>query len=185
MHHRVIRSSLAAAAAGLVTAGGVALASAPSGSSAHHRPHLSEHRILRIAKQAAASSGDRRPTLIQHAEGTRHHANLVDSGDGVPGRQWCYLIAERGHFVVNAPGPPGAPSPRGSVLTLIVNASTGRVTDFGVSNRYPNLAKLGPVHTDLRRANQALRTLPMIQAFGTGPQKRLSSDAPRLSPRTK
>jgi hypothetical protein len=32
-----------------------------------------------------------------------------------------------------------------------VNASTGQVTDGGLSNRYPDLAKLGRVHTDLRR----------------------------------
>jgi hypothetical protein len=158
MSKGVTRKLLAGAAtAGLVTAGGIALASAHSGGSsgAHPKPQLPERRILRIAERAAASAGDRRPTLIQHAQGTRHDANLVDSGDIVPGKQWSYLIAERGHFVLrNVPTPPGAPAPHGSVLTLIVNASTGHLTDFGVSNRYPDLAKLGRVHTDLRRAQQ-------------------------------
>lgn len=48
---------------------------------------------------AAYSAGDPEPTLIQHSEGTRDKANLVDSGDIVPGRRWSYLIAERGDFV--------------------------------------------------------------------------------------
>jgi hypothetical protein len=48
----------------------------------------SEGRILPIAETAAARAGEPKPTLIQHSEGTRHKANLVDSGDGVPGQQW-------------------------------------------------------------------------------------------------
>jgi hypothetical protein len=87
--------------------------------------------------------------LIQHSAGTRAEANLVASGDLVPGTQTSYLIAERGHFVLNdAPIPPGAHAPSGSVLTLIVNAATGQITDLGVSNTCPDLAKLGPVTTD-------------------------------------
>jgi hypothetical protein len=144
----------AAAGAGLLSTGGIALASSLSQSSSRpdRHPHLSERRILRIAKRAAAYAGDRHPTLIQHSQGTRHEANLVASGDDVPGRQWSYPIAERGHFVLqHAHTPPGAPAPRGSVLTLVVNASSGGGTDGGVSNRYPKLRRLGPVHTDLRR----------------------------------
>jgi hypothetical protein len=131
----------------------------------HQRPHLSERRILRIAETAAARAGDPKPSLIQHSEGTRHRANLVASGDGIPGRQWSYLIAERGHFVLkDAPIPPGAAAPRGSVLTLIVNASTGQGTDGGVSNRYPDLDRLGPVHTDLRRSPQH-PSIPVPHSF--------------------
>jgi hypothetical protein len=122
------------------------------------RPHLSEHRILRIALTAAARSGDPTPTLIQHSQGTRHNANLVDSGDSVPGSEWSYLIAERGHFVLNdASRPRGARPPTGSALTLIVDATNGTVTDSGVSNRYPRLARLGPVRTDLRHARAPKR----------------------------
>lgn len=65
----------------------------------------------------------------------------------VSGTQASYLIAERGHFVLNDfPIPPGAHAPSGSALTLVVN--TGQVTDLGVSNTYPDLVKLGPVTTD-------------------------------------
>jgi hypothetical protein len=127
----------------------------------HQRPHLSERRILDIAKKAAARAGDPRPSLIQHSEGTRHNANLVGMDAGVPGRQWSYLIAERGRFVLkNAHTPPGAPPPRGSVLVLVVDASTGQSTDGGVSSHYPHLHRLGPVHTDLRRSHRHPRTAP-------------------------
>jgi len=121
------------------------------------KAHLSEARIRKIAERAATESGDPSPALIQHGEGTRFAANLVASGDLVFGWAWSYLIAVRGHFVLNqargpsgTPVPSGAPTRRGSVMTLVVNASTGQVTDSGVSDRYPHLAKLGPVVTDLR-----------------------------------
>src|SRR5262245_11595066 len=101
-------------AAGLSASGAIAVsvaATRPPG----RKPHLSEHRILRIAQRAAARAGDPSPSLIQHSEGTRHDANRVDSGDIVPGRQWSYLIAERGHFVFeDAPEPPGVPAPAGT-----------------------------------------------------------------------
>ncbi len=147
---------VAAVAAAVIAAFAVAVLSSATagGSASDHKPQLSEHRLLQTALSAATQNGDPHPTLIQHSEGTRRDANLVDSGDVVPGGERSYLIAERGRFVLeNAPRPPGAPAPHGSVLTLVVNASTGRITDGGVSNRYPDLAKLGPVHTDLRRSS--------------------------------
>lgn len=74
----------------------------------------------------------------------------------VPGEQESYLIAERGHFVAgNAPIPRGAPAPSGSVLTLVVDAVSGQVTDVGIQGNYPDLAQLGPVTTDLRAAAAA------------------------------
>ena len=37
------------------------------------------------------------------------------------------------------------------MLTMVVNARTGAVTDGGVSDHYPDLAALGAVHTDVRQ----------------------------------
>jgi hypothetical protein len=145
-----------AAISGLSVALGVILASSSATASLNasvSEPRLAERQIIQVAMAAANGAGDRAPTLIQHSEGTREKANLIDSGDIVPGQGWSYLIAERGHFVLDdAPRPFGASAPRGSVLTLIVDAATDQVTDTGLSNRYPDLAKLGPVMTDLRRA---------------------------------
>jgi hypothetical protein len=118
---------------------------------AHRHPHLTERRVLSIARGFAASAGDKHPVLIQHSAGTRAAANRVAGGDVAGGSDWSYLIAMRGHFVLNdTSSPPGSAAPSGTVLTLIVNARTGTRTDFGVSNRYPNLKKLGTVTTDLR-----------------------------------
>lgn len=154
------RRFAAAVLAGGALAGGIVVSTGASATS--RRPQLAEQRILHIAERAAAQARDPSPVLIQHSAGTRDRANLVDSGEIVPGRQWSYLIAERGHFVFeNATRPAGAPAPRGTVLTLIVNASTGEVTDVGLSNRYPHLSRLGPVHTDLRRVAMATRQVAM------------------------
>jgi hypothetical protein len=116
------------------------------------KPRLPEKRLLRIAKDAAASAGDPHPRLIQHAAGTRFDAVRISSGDLVFEWNWSYLIAERGHFICDAcDGPPGAKPPTGTVLTLVVDAADGQVTDFGLSRRYPHLRRLGHVTTDLRR----------------------------------
>lgn len=118
----------------------------------HPKPQLPEKQLLRIAEDAAARAGDPHPRLIQHAAGTRYQAVRISSGDLVFEWNWSYLIAERGHFICQACSvPPGAEPPTGSVLTLVVDAANGQVTDSGLSNRYPPLQRLGHVTTDLRR----------------------------------
>jgi len=116
------------------------------------KPRLPEKRLLRIAEDAATRTGDPHPRLIQHAAGTRFEAVRISSGDLVFEWNWSYLIAERGHFICQACSvPPGAKPPTGSVLTLVVDAANGQVTDSGLSKRYPPLRRLGHVTTDLRR----------------------------------
>jgi hypothetical protein len=116
------------------------------------KPQLSEKRILRLAMTAAKRGGDSRPNVIQHAAGTRFNAVLIGQGDLVFDWNWSYLIAVRGHFSYSGLGPPGSSSTiHGTVITLIVDAATRQVTDSGISNRYPPLARLGTVTTDLRR----------------------------------
>jgi hypothetical protein len=128
-------------------------------------PHLSNRRIRRIALKAAGGHA----TLIQHAEGTRFEANVLAGGDLIPDWHWAYLIAIKGHFKFNPSGPGGSYAPdRGeglsadmsgkhrrtqtyTVITLVLDARTGQGEDFGISNDYPDIAKLGPVTTDYRR----------------------------------
>lgn len=135
------------AAAALVTS---SLAGTRSQSAGRH-PGLSEQQILGMALLAAARSGDSRPTLIQHAEGTQRDANKITAGAYIGGNATSYLIAARGHFIgYGASVPFGASLPRGTVITMIVNAATGRVTDGGITYRNPPLAQLGSVTTDFR-----------------------------------
>jgi RimJ/RimL family protein N-acetyltransferase len=73
----------------------------------------------------------------------------------VPGEERSYLIAIEGHFVGVRPAPPrlrrDPPETMSwSVQMLVVDAVTGRVTDFGGSNDYPDLAAMGEVVTDYR-----------------------------------
>lgn len=132
----------------MAIAAGVAV-SATASTSSH--PQLGERQILRIALKAAVNNGDPRPVLVQHSEGTRCNANRIASGGCVGGSRWSYLIAESGHFIADGASiPADASLPHGTVITLVVNAATGRVTDSGISNRYPRLAKLGSVTTDFR-----------------------------------
>jgi hypothetical protein len=155
-----------AAVTGIVATSSSATPSQRPSSSKH--PHLSVQRIVRIALLAARQAGDPAPLLVQHSEGTRRQANLVDSGEIVTGDRWSYLIAARGRFVAdNAPRPPGAPAPRGSVLTLVVDAATGRVTDSGISNRYPDLSRLGSVKTDLPGERKGLGPNRAAQSSGS------------------
>jgi hypothetical protein len=138
------------AAAVVVALGAAGLSEALAASGAPPSgPRLSESRIMAIALHAAVRAGDAHPLLIQHVESTRERANLVAGGDIIPDRQWSYLIAERGRFVLTDIGI-GDDSLHGSALTLVVNARTGEVTDGGLSNRYPDMSKLGPVVTDQR-----------------------------------
>ncbi len=121
-------------------------------------PRLSDSRLRAIALTAAKADGDAHPTLIQDAEGSRRIANLVAGGQ--PGNAWnaSYLLAERGTFatptISTPPGIPMGPGPvriTRHVITLVVDARTGKVTDSGLSDRYPNLARLGRVTTLQRR----------------------------------
>jgi len=119
---------------------------------AQPEPQLSEKRILRIAITASKHAQDPHPSLIQHAAGTHFKAVLIGQGDIVFEWNWSYLIATRGHFIYSNISAPGSPAPiHGTVITLVVDARTGQITDAGLSNRYPLLPRLGKVTTDLRR----------------------------------
>ena len=143
-----------AAIVGLVAGCTVAATTLAAGASGRPQAKLSasERELLKIALRAAARAGDPRPTLIQYSVGTRGKANLISSKDITGGEQRSYLIAERGHLVLRDLGI-GNKTIRGSVITLVLNASTMLGTDFGLQNNYPNLAALGRV-TTLRKAPQ-------------------------------
>lgn len=132
------------------TIGGVFAIVVLTSSSAAGSSPCDSSAIVALAKQYAAQGGESNPTLIQHsAMTTRSQANVTGgAGTGISGDQESYLIAVRGHFVVNAPRPSGAPAPTGSVLTLVVDASSCQVTDVGIQDNYPDLGSLGPVTTD-------------------------------------
>lgn len=140
--------------------------------------------ILQTAGAVAMSLGDPAPTLIQHNAQpvSRAQANRVASGAVVSGDEPSYLVVARGRFSGgNAPRPSGAAGFGGSVLTIVINAATGQVTDTGLGDRVPDLAALGQVATDVvaspaerpsaARASgrQAIGTVRLRVVFAGGP----------------
>jgi|ERR1039458_5619837 hypothetical protein len=117
-----------------------------------------EKDILRLGLQAAAQCGDPEPELIEHTIGTRETATEA-TGSIVHSDEPSYLIAIKGHFTARRPDPPRRPNAAPidgedfvsfSVGVLVVDIQTGRVTDSGSSQRYPDLDSVGPVVTDHR-----------------------------------
>jgi hypothetical protein len=117
----------------------------PSASSEAGTP-LTEAQVLQIAEGFAGGMGDAAPTSIEYVKSTRQQAVSAESGDEVSSNADVYAIVMQGNFVAsNAPSAGGAPT--GSVLTMVIGASTGTLTDFGIGNQVPDLTSLGPVTT--------------------------------------
>jgi hypothetical protein len=108
-------------------------------------------RLTELARRAAAANGDASPEWMTAVLTT--HAKALTSatpGDLVPGtgRASVYLVTMRGHFIAYGSSPPaGAALPAGEYLSLVVDARTFRVLDFGLSPTPPPVApaSLGPV----------------------------------------
>jgi hypothetical protein len=145
-----LAAGIAAALAGAVFWGTMTTAASAG-------PAFSPSQIAGLARAIVAKNGDNAPTLIQHATGARADANRIGGGDVVFSDQPSYLIVVHGHFTVTPqlpPIPPGVsipPQPQTltySTMTLVVDASTGQVTDYGLTNDHPDLSALGTVTTD-------------------------------------
>jgi hypothetical protein len=80
-------------------------------------------------------------------------------GDRVMSNQPVYVAVVTGRFTANdTPRPSGTPAPTGTVATFIWDARTMRDTDFGLSNRYPDLNLLGHPHDFLPYLAQTAAT---------------------------
>jgi hypothetical protein len=92
--------------------------------------------------------GEPAPSSAVYVRTTRELANDL-LGAAVDTDQQVYLVALCGNFkLLNARVPPGQPPPVGSVASLVIDASTGAVVDFGVSQHKAALplSSLGEVH---------------------------------------
>lgn len=110
---------------------------------------LTAAQVTQIAEGFATAMNDSFPTTIEHVASTRHQAVFALSADDVPGPGSVYAIVMRGQFIdENAPRPPEASAPTGPVLTMVIDAGTGELTDFGIGNQVPDLSGLGTVTVD-------------------------------------
>lgn len=118
-----------------------------------------ENDVLQLALAIAARNGDPEPALIEHTIGTREAATKT-TGSWVQSDEPCYLSAMRGNFTAPRPRRPyvrgghshdAAPETISySVQVLVVSIETGRITDSGGGNEYPDLDSVGQVVTDRR-----------------------------------
>jgi hypothetical protein len=108
-------------------------------------------RLTAMAHRAATINGDPAPAWITVVLTTRAKAlTSATPGDHVPGSAFArvFLITMHGHFTArNATGPPGAKTPAGRYLSLVIDAKTFQGLDFGISPKPPPVqpASLGPV----------------------------------------
>ena len=108
-------------------------------------------RLTAIAERAARLNGDRHPTwatavLTTHSQALRS----ATPGDFVSNRRAIpvYLVTIHGHFVCDTcTGPAGAKAPRGTYISVVVDAKSFTGMDFGLSPKQPPVApaSLGPV----------------------------------------
>lgn len=103
-------------------------------------------KIKAAIQQAAVVNGDPAPTAVQWVFAPRQA--IADTLNfGLPAGQAAIpeiLIIAKGNFVAyRASVPKGASAPRGTVLELVLDASTLEATDFGLVDYYPDLSKIG------------------------------------------
>lgn len=146
--HKVLLAVSAAGTTALVAAS-IAFASTTTGTTGTTgQSVLSEAQIQQDAVAFAAANGDPDPTSMEHVQGSRQQLVLALSGGtvSVPYTEDVVAVVMQGNFVANISGP-GAP-PSGSVLTMVIDATTGQLVDFGIQNSVPDLTSLGTVTRD-------------------------------------
>jgi hypothetical protein len=71
---------------------------------------------------------------------TRSAANVATSGSSSDSDQPAYLLVVAGHFTdTTGFGPADSAPTTGSVLTLVVDAASYQVQDFGLGDQQPRL----------------------------------------------
>jgi hypothetical protein len=144
---RYIVGGIGAAAAALV------LATAGSGAATAGNP-MTAAQIKSLVVRDAARMGDSTPTDISYSTLTTRNGALAasGSGDSVGGAYGSasgyFVVVAHGDFTAyDAPIPNGVKIPTGTVMTFVVDAATGEVTDGGLQDNTPDLSALGPVTT--------------------------------------
>ncbi len=118
-------------------------------------------KLRSLASEIAASyGGDASPERVQTVEGVPLKSALAVAVLGVaqpeqqsPGiSEWeqssTDVITMDGNFALaTAPRPAGDHAPEGHVLSVVLDAHTGTMDAISLNGSDPNLAELGPVHT--------------------------------------
>lgn len=121
---------------------------------------LSRSQLTQTALAEAAAMGDAQPTSVVSVPTTRERANLLASGELAGRDSPAFLIVVQGSFrVPDVLAPAGSSgSAQGDVLTLVVDASTGEITDVGVQDDLPDVSALGIVSQEVGPPAATART---------------------------
>ncbi|MGH2920508.1 MAG: hypothetical protein ACRDKU_00355 [Gaiellaceae bacterium] len=95
-----------------------------------------------IALEVAVRAGDSDPTSGRAYSSSRAVAVDVTSQAPVDSDQPVFVVVLEGDFLIRA-GPKGATPPSGPYLHLVWDPAKREVTDFGIKESRPNMAKLG------------------------------------------
>ena len=101
--------------------------------------------VVAAAKREAAALGDRDPASAQYVLARHRAAALASSGATVTRNQPVYLIVLTGQFKTGPVGPAPGRIVTGRFATEVLDASTGRDTDFGIGSRRVPIRSLGIV----------------------------------------
>jgi hypothetical protein len=97
-----------------------------------------------VALEMSSLNGDAHPYGGEVFSSTRNFAETVISGDTVNTDQPVYVLVFHGSFVgYLASVPAGAQLPTGHVMTIVFDAQTLEVTDWGLVDQAPATVKLG------------------------------------------
>jgi hypothetical protein len=97
-----------------------------------------------VARSMASFNADAHPYSGQVFSSTRKFAETVISGDTVNTDQPAFVVVFHGNFLgYLASPPPGARLPTGHVMTIVFDAQTLEVTDWGLVDQTPATARLG------------------------------------------
>lgn len=124
-----------------------------TGSAATPTGPMTTAQIKSLVMTDAAGMGDSTPTDISYSAPVTRNAANAASGDGAiiggaDGTASGYiLVVAHGHFTgYDAITPPGDNNyPTGTVMIMVVDATTGEVTDGGIQNSTPDMSAIGPV----------------------------------------
>lgn len=141
---------------GLISAGVISatiLALTVSGGASQARaalapiPKLQPSALHDVIHAIAAANGEPSPGSATAVETTRGQASQITAAGSVDPSETnrdVFLIVTTGHFTGHmAHVPPRRPLPVGTILTVVVDAHTGQLTDWGLSNNEPDLTAAG------------------------------------------
>jgi hypothetical protein len=103
--------------------------------------------LVAVTQHDAVLLDDPSPTSASFVLTTHGAAAKLNGGAITRGQErLAYVVVLTGTFVYEgARGPPGRPTPKGTVATLIVDVASGQSVGLGLSSNPVHLAQLGPV----------------------------------------